>query len=141
MLCWVESFVYGKSCCSHCYLLGQRYNVKLFMVLVNSSIEWIIESTSYNRICFYPHFLFACLLHNVLAYLALLFHFVLIKVVLEGKYYNIENSFTDLVSKFIDQRGGSDTSSSSFLWREEDETSEDRVLGLKATGCSPHTYR
>ena len=50
MLCWVESFVYGRSCCSHCYLLGQRYTVKLFTVLVNSSIEWIIESTLYNRI-------------------------------------------------------------------------------------------
>ena len=75
-----------------------------------------------------------------MAYLALLFRFVLIKVVLEGKYSNVENCFTDLVSRFIDQRGGSDTSNS-FLWREEVETSEDPVLGLKATGCSPHTYR
>ena len=56
MLCWVESFVYGRSCCSHCYLLEQRYTVKLFTVLVNSSIEWIIESTLYNRICFLSSF-------------------------------------------------------------------------------------
>ena len=31
MLCWVESCVYGRSCYSHCYLLGQRY-YRLFTV-------------------------------------------------------------------------------------------------------------
>lgn len=65
------------------------------------------------------------------------------KVVLEGKFSAVQSSFPDLVSNFIDQHATRDTNSS-FLWREEDEASgsgASSVLGLKATGCSPHTYR
>ena len=98
-----------------------------------------IESTSNNRIIYLILFL-------IVTFITLsLLHCVLIKVILEGKFSDIENSFTDLVSNFIDQYAGSDaSSSSSFLWREEDEISgsgNSSVLGLKATGCSPHTYR
>lgn len=63
---------------------------------------------------------------------------------LEGKFTEIENSLTDIVTGFIQQHTNGNPISSSFLWREEDENSESgnsSILRLKATGCSPHTYR
>ena len=64
---------------------------------------------------------------------------------LEAKFSDIESSFVDIVNNFIDQHtSGNTTTTSSFLWREEDENPESgssSILRLKATGCSPHTSR
>lgn len=69
----------------------------------------------------------------------------LLKVVLEAKFSDIESSFVGLVNNFIDEHtSGNTTTSSSFLWKEEDESpasGSSSILRLKATGCSPHTSR
>ncbi|XP_065910977.1 conserved oligomeric Golgi complex subunit 1-like [Dysidea avara] len=62
------------------------------------------------------------------------------KVILEGKFSTVENSFADLLNRFLDHYPKKN--STSFLWKEDEEVASSHcVLTLKATGCSPYVYR